>query len=129
MSNKDDRLRREGLAFAVKYLESHTPEELRAEAKRRGAYDIPMNLAPSVEQKFCNQVKSNMLDTVLIMSLATLRDEFDFGKVRLNRFKKRFNEKSECIGDDLASWDDYRKMLLDECGMDLKIRWVGGAPE
>lgn len=62
------------------------------------------------------------IDTVKILSVATLHDEFGFGTQRCDRFIKRFNKKAECIMDDMASWNDYIKMIKEELGIELGIR-------
>lgn len=62
------------------------------------------------------------LDTILIMSLVTLHDEFGFGTERLNRFKKRFNLKSQTIAGGYETWQGMKDILLEECGMKLEIR-------
>ena len=128
MSNKDDRLRREGLAYAIRYLETPTPEELKEEAARRGASEVPMTLPPAVEEKFCWRVQHNCIDTLLIMTLNVLHDEFGFGEKRLNQFKARFNLKTDCMEAGLVQWDDLQKVLLDECNIKTNIRWNGDDP-
>ena len=73
-------------------------------------------------EKFENEVKQNCLDTVLIMALITLRDEFEFGKVRLKRFKERFSLKTECLQDGDINWEDLRGALLEETGIETELR-------
>ena len=41
------------------------------------------------------------------MSLIVLKDEFDFGTKRLDRFKKRFNDKTECLETGNVTWNRY----------------------
>ena len=68
------------------------------------------------------RVKMNTLDTVLILSAATLRDEFEFGKSRVQRFVDRFNDKADSLMNDYCTWEDNIKMLEEECDIHLSIR-------
>lgn len=51
-----------------------------------------------------------------------LREEFDFGAKRCQRFIKRANLKAECIVDDLATWDDFIQQIKEELGIQITIR-------
>lgn len=53
-------------------------------------------------------------DTMLAMSLMTLRDEFTFGKKRLERFKDRFTEKAASLAEDYCTWLDIVDVLKEE---------------
>lgn len=68
------------------------------------------------------RVKLNTLDTVLILAAVTLRDTFDFGQKRVQRFVDKFNEKAECIMEDYCTWEDNIKILEEETGIHLTIR-------
>lgn len=70
-------------------------------------------------------VKEMTIDTVTIMALHTLHDEFGFGPSRADRFVNRFNEKVECILDGLFTWEDLIHQNAVELGIDKKIRLNG----
>ena len=63
-----------------------------------------------------------ILDTVLIMSLIVLKDEFDFGTKRLDRFKKRFNDKTECLETGNVTWIDMIEQVREEHNIKLDLR-------
>lgn len=132
MSKRDQReeARREGMAYCMRYLESHNNdiEALKTDIKARGAYNIPVGLAKADVDEFGERVKRSVLDSVLVMSLLVLHDEFDFGTKRLNQFKARFNEKAACLEGEYTTWEDTLGILQDECGMELHIRWNGEDP-
>lgn len=67
-------------------------------------------------------IKNMTFDTMLAMSLMVLRDEFDFGKKRLERFKDRFTEKAASLAEDYCTWLDIVDVLKEETGIDLEIR-------
>ena len=95
---------------------------LEKELKYRGAYEIPLKISNNDLQKFTDNAKNRMLDTVLILASMTLHDEFGFGRERLQRFIKRFNFKAECIGEGYTNWKEQIDILKDECGLEYQIR-------
>lgn len=115
--------RNDGLALALKIVKESGVEELEQEMKFRGVTNIHTSLAQKDLEKALDPIKQMTLDTVLALSLLTLRDEFEMGKVRLGRFMDRFSEKAGCIADDLCSWPDVVKTVHDETGIGVKIRY------
>lgn len=122
MTSKEEQARREGMSYALRYAREHGLDALEADLKKRGAYNIPVRISDKELKAFTDNAKNMMLDTVLILTSVTLHDEFGFGKKRLEQFKKRFNFKAECIGEDFASWQDMIDILRDECGLEYGIR-------
>lgn len=126
--NKDTRLRLEGAQWALDHVKEDGLEKTVKEFERRGTWLIPLRISNAEEQAFIKRVKNNVIDTVLVMSLITLYDEFDFTKEDLERFKQRFNLKSECLADDPdVKWHDIIEVLRQECDLELDdIRWTNG---
>lgn len=129
--SKEERLRAEGMAFCARYLESHNYDgyALAEEIKRRGASHVPIGISPSEEHEYENRVRRSCLDTVLVMSLVVLHDEFGFGHSRLDRFKARFNLKSEAMGKGLTTWREQQEILIRESGIEQDIRFNGDIDE
>lgn len=124
MSNlKDyDRGRNDGLAMALRIVESDGIEGLRKEIKFRGVAGIHTALAKKELDQASKQIKEMTLDTMIVLAVATLHDEFDFGQKRCQRFMDRLELKAGCLIDDLATWPDYIKAIKDEIGLELSIR-------
>lgn len=120
--SKEEQARREGMSYALRYAREHGLDALESELKRRGAYNIPIRISNAELKEFTKNAKEMMLDTVLILTSVTLHDEFGFGRERLNRFKKRFNFKAECIGENYTDWNDQISILKEECGLEYSIR-------
>ena len=97
-------------------------EALEKEVQFRNVTGIHMPLAKKDLDKATVKIKEQLLDTVTVLSVATLHDEFGFGGKRCQRFIKRFNTKAECLVDDMVSWDDYIQMIREELGIELVIR-------
>ncbi|WP_099321123.1 hypothetical protein [Anaerococcus sp. Marseille-P3625] len=50
-----------------------------------------------------------LVERFLALVVETLKDEFGFGPVRLERFKKRLELKLDCITLDYVNWSDILK--------------------
>ena len=120
--SKEMQYRNDGMAFAYKIAKEQGIEALEKEIAYRNAKMMPSAVQRKDIEKFENEVKQNCLDTVLIMALINLRDEFEFGKVRLKRFKERFSLKTECLQDGDINWEDLRGALLEETGIETELR-------
>lgn len=88
--------RTEGMEFALRLAKDKGIEELEKEVRFRNRTGVSLNLTRQEIAAGSDKIKNMTFDTMLAMSLMTLRDEFTFGKKRLERFKDRFTEKS-CI--------------------------------
>ena len=124
MSNLKDynRGRNDGLAMALRIAEEDGIEGLRREIKFRGVTGIHTALAKKELDQASKQIKEMTLDTMIVLAVATLHDEFDFGQKRCQRFMDRLELKAGCLIDDLATWPDYIKAIKDEIGLELSIR-------
>lgn len=90
--------------------------------KRRRVTGIKVPVDHREMDKAAQKIKEQILDTVLAMSIMVLKDEFGFGKKRLDQFKARFNLKTECMNDGLVTWADILEAIRDETGIELTIR-------
>lgn len=114
--------RNDGMAYAYKIVKEQGIEALEKEIKYRKATFLPSAVQEKDVNKFVYETKINCLDTVLIMAMMVLRDEFDFGEKRINRFKERFNRKTDVLLANNATWQDLQETLKDEVNVDTVIR-------
>ena len=114
--------RNDGLQLALKIIKEGGQQALEQEIKFRGARGINTSLAVKELDIASQKIKEMTLDTVIAMTIAVLHDEFGFGQTRCQRFMNRFELKSQCLIDGLATWDDYVDMIKKEIGLDIKIR-------
>lgn len=119
--------RKDGLLIAYGIVKEGGIEELKREIEFRGAHPKGFNI--SMTRKECikleRELSERILDTVLILALTTLADEFDYGKVRLRRFMERFLFKAECLAEPEISnltWPDLQSYLKDNYGIEIDIR-------
>ena len=120
MAKRNDYItgREDGLLMALEIVKNEGVEALEKEFEFRNVTGIRTALAKKDINRATIKIKEQTVDTVTILSVATLHDEFGFG----DRFTKRFNKKAECIMDDMASWNDYIKTIKEELGIELGIR-------
>ncbi len=52
----------------------------------------------------------------------TLHDEFGFGASRIERFRKRFDFKTECLMENYVTWLEMINTLKEETGVTFEIR-------
>ncbi len=120
--SKEQQWRMEGFSYAISKLEEgRTLEDLKKEARVRGAYGIPINLSKTEIDKFGEKVKEHVIRTILLMSCNVLQDEFDFGKKRIGRFMDRFNRKTGAMKYGFVSWMDIANSLQKELGIEVEL--------
>jgi hypothetical protein len=120
--SKEERLRLEGMAQAYRIAQTKGMEGLKQDIEMRKATGIPVGVSPSAIDESIRRIKENTVDTVRILAAMTLRDEFGFGKTRLDRFVQRFNLKTECLQEEYVTWEDMTKALKEELGITFEIR-------
>ena len=121
--DKEEQARRDGMAYALKIAQERGIEGLEEEIKFRNATFLPIAVPRAACDEAIEKIKYNTIDTVLVLASVTLRDEFEFGKKRIERFKERFTLKTECLCEDYVTWDDLIQQLKEECGVDASIRY------
>ena len=114
--------RNDGLAMALTIAERDGIPALREEIRFRGVTNIHTSIAKKELNEASQKIKAMTLDTMLVLAVATLHDEFDFGAKRCQRFIDRMIQKADCMMDDMATWQDYIDAIEDEMGIRLSIR-------
>lgn len=114
--------RNDGLAMALTIAEREGIPALREEIRFRGVTNIHTSIAKKELNEASQKIKAMTLDTMLVLAVATLHDEFDFGAKRCQRFIDRMIMKADCMLDDMATWQDYIDAIEDEMGIRLGIR-------
>lgn len=125
MAKSDRKLheaRMAGAAWLMDVIKTQGMEAAEKELKVRGAMFVPLEVNQKQLDESVYKIKLNTIDTIPIMSCMVLRDEFDFGQKRLDRFCERFNSKTAAICDGDIIWDDLIQTLKEETGLDFTIR-------
>lgn len=120
--SKEEQARREGMSYALRIAKEKGIEGLEEELKFRNAVNIPVGVSQKQVNDFVEETKNTILDTVLLMSVNCIRDEFGMGKTRCERFVKRFNSYSESLVGEYVTWAEIAEAMKDEMGLDFHIR-------
>lgn len=113
--------RMDGLLLAQKIVKEGGLEALDKEIRFRGATNLHTALAVKDLDKTTAQIKEFTLDTLLVMTIAVLYDEFDFEQEQCLQFLNRASKISESLLADMATWSDYQQMIKDELGIELTL--------
>ncbi|MCB6414537.1 hypothetical protein LI221_05560 [Faecalimonas umbilicata] len=114
--------REDGLQLALRIVKEKGIEGLEEEIRFRNITGIHTLLDKKSLDTATKKIKEMTVDTFTVLSVATLRDEFDFGKKRCERFIDRMNLKAECLLDDMVTWQDFIDNIEEEMGIKLRIR-------
>lgn len=117
--------RMSGAAWILEIAKRNGIGKAEEELKRRGAVFVPLEIPTKILDEFNEKVKWNTIDTIVLLSCATLHDEFGFGHDRLCRFMERFMLKTSCLADEDVKWQDYIDTLQEEVGITFTIRENG----
>ncbi len=120
--DKLERARQEGMSYALEVAKKKGIEGLEEELRMRGITGIPIGVSRSAVDKAVENIKNQTLDTVNILTAMTLHDEFGFGASRIERFRKRFDFKTECLMENYVTWLEMINTLKEETGVTFEIR-------
>lgn len=115
--------RTDGMEYALRIVKEKGIEALEKEVKVRTWSGISLRITTEEINEASEKIKHMVLDTMTIMTVLTLHDEFGFGRKRIQQFLDRFTLKAECILEDYATWQDYQNIIQKELGFDLNLRW------
>lgn len=114
--------RNDGFALALKIAREGGVEALEEECRIRGVTGINVNMSQKELDQALLPIKELTIRTLLAMSIATLRDEYGFGKDRLQRFVNRFMEKTTCLEEGWVTWQEICENIQDETGIKIEFR-------
>lgn len=114
--------RQDGLLLALSIVKDGGVEALEEEIRFRNITGINTALSKKELNEAAEKIKGRTVDTLTVLSVATVRDEFGFGKQRLLRFVERMNLKAECLLSDMVTWEDFIKDIEEDIGIKLRIR-------
>lgn len=115
--------RTDGMEYALRIAKEQGIEALEKEVKARKWSGISLRVTQKEIDEASMAIKHRCLDTLTIVGVLTLHDEFGFGFKRIQRYLQRFTTKAECLLEDYATWEDYQNIIKDELGFDLELRW------
>ena len=115
--SKEELARFSGAEWMVRYVKEKGLEAAEKELEKRGVRHIPLAVKEQDLKNFSEREKRNTIATVLMMSAMVLRDEFGFGRDRMNKFIERFNTKTSCLVEGYVYWKDMQQTIAEETGI------------
>ena len=114
--------REDGLQLALNIVKKKGVKGLEDEIRFRNATKIHTLLDKKSLEIATKKIKEMTVDTVTVLSVAVLRDEFEFGKKRCQRFIDRMNLKAECLTEGFVKWNEIVEDIDNDMGIRLRIR-------
>ena len=111
----------QGMTYALEQIEKIGLEEFKKEMKWRCNHRVSFKFTVQEFKEALVRMSNWHYETCNVMFLLTLWDEYDFSKEDLHRLNNRMSEKMRCLNDKYATWDDYKKILKDETGIDVSL--------
>lgn len=118
--------REDGLLLAERIVKEGGLERLQEEIKYRGITGAHTQLAKKEIEKASEVIKMTTIDTILLLALSTVRDEFGLGEKRMQRLINRMEKKATCLIGDMATWEDFRETIKEEMGIEVNVRQSAG---
>ena len=119
--SKEEIARFSGANWLLEFAKKNGLDEAEKEVARRGIRNMPLQLKNSDVDTFVQSERQNVLNCLLINTIAVLSDEFGFKDYECKRFVDRFNLKSACIVEGYVNWKDLRDSLKDELGIEIAL--------
>ena len=124
--SKEESARYEGASWCLEMIDRIGLEATKEEMRIRGVNHCPLQISKADVKRFEQAIKINIINTVVLMSSMVLRDEFEFTPEQIRDFTIRFNSKTDCLNDDLLTWDDMAETMKEETGLDFELVDVEG---
>ena len=115
--SKEELARFSGAEWAVRLVKDKGLEGAEKELESRGIRNFPLKLKDSDVDVFVQTERTNIANCLLLNTIQTLQDEFEFDKDMMERFVARWNKKVACIANDYTNWKEVRQTLYEETGI------------
>lgn len=119
--SKEYRIEMEAMSKALEIAKEKGIEGLEDELKMRGAVKLPLTISRARGEAWLQMANKQTLETVLLLTLVTIQDEFGFGAKRLNHFIDRYAEKTECMAKGYVDWEDLQEEMREKLKVDFHI--------
>ena len=114
--------RMDGLKLALRIADRDGIDGIRKEIAYRNNGGINTRLSMRELDEASQTIKETCVDTIMTMAMWALRDEFGFGKDRMQRFYDRFMLKTDMVLNHVTDFPEIRKTLEKELGYEINKR-------
>lgn len=115
--SKEEQARFSGADWMVRYAKKHGLEEAEKELERRGVRNMPLRLNNSDVEVFMAAERQNIINYMLVDTILTLHDVFDFEREQCKEFIERWNDNMACLADGYVDWRELRDTINEEIGI------------
>ena len=128
--NKEYQARMDGMLFAHKIATEKGLDALTKDIKMRNILKLDLWARPEDVEEADRSIAENVYQTMLTTLFYTLCKTFNFGKKRLNKLKKDYDENVMDVmnldrwGEGYVTYLDYAKFLVDKCELDLNTKLI-----
>lgn len=116
-----EQARRDGIGYALGIVREKGIEGLEEEIKFRNISRVSVAMSGKEYIELRENLGKKITQVVLTLAEITLRDEFGFGKARLEKFADRLNEKADCIAKGYTTVEEQLEILEKETGMLARV--------
>jgi hypothetical protein len=122
MSNlkKEEQMRREGMAYALRVAKERGIDGLEEELEKRNATEVPIRISTSQLKEFSQLVKHNVIFYMGVLTRGVLADKFDFDADQLKIFDENLNFRADCLTEDYTTWKDQIDTLNEDFNLGIK---------
>lgn len=122
MSNlkKEEQMRREGMAYALRVAKERGIDGLEEELEKRNATEVPIRISTSQLKEFSQLVKHNVIFYMGVLTKGVLADKFDFDADQLKIFDENLNFRADCLTEDYTTWKDQIDTLNEDFNLGIK---------
>lgn len=117
-----EQARRDGMGYALRIAREKGIKGLEDEIRFRNISRVSVAMSTKEYIELREKMGKKISQVVLTLSEITLRDEFGFGKSRLEKFADRLNEKAGCVAEGYTTVEEQLEILEKETGMLAKLK-------
>lgn len=114
--------RMDGLKLALRIADRDGIDGIRKEIAYRNNGGINTRLSMRELDEASQTIKETCVDTIMTMAMWALRDEYSYGKDRMQRFYDRFMLKTDMVLNHVTDFPEIRKTLEKELGYEINKR-------
>lgn len=116
-----EQARRDGIGYALGIVREKGIEGLEEDVRFRNISKVSVAMSEDEYKDLTERMGKRISQVILTLAEITLRDEFGFGKSRLEKFADRLNEKAGCVAEGYTTVEEQLEILEKETGMLAKL--------
>lgn len=127
--------RMQGMIYAYNIAKKDGVEALGKDIKQRGLLNAPLKFTDKQIKEFWSQLSQNLYINMLTTMAYTLSETFGFGKIRLQRLEKEFDQNAQkamdldWMGEHYVKLEDYAIELNDKYDMGLDVARIAACQD